>query len=192
MNWLDLIIGVLALIGLIKGLFDGIIKQILSMISLVLAILFAGRLAKPLRDFLIEKDFISALIPPYIINSICYIFAFVAIIIVFNWIAKILEKVIKITPVFLFNNLLGGLLGASVMLIIMSLIFNVLKSFDPNSYLIKEQIKKESSFYNGVEKIIPTVSPFIRDYFDPEKLKGKIPVTIPIPNKSTELEEVEV
>lgn len=43
MNWLDIILVCLAGIGFVKGLFDGVIKQVVSLIALVVAIfLFEG------------------------------------------------------------------------------------------------------------------------------------------------------
>ena len=40
MNWLDITLLCLAGIGFVKGLFDGIIKQVVSLIALVIAIFF--------------------------------------------------------------------------------------------------------------------------------------------------------
>ncbi len=40
MNWLDIILVCLAGIGFVKGLFDGVIKQVVSLIALVVAIFF--------------------------------------------------------------------------------------------------------------------------------------------------------
>ena len=42
MNWLDITLLCLAGIGFVKGLFDGIIKQVVSLIALVIAIFFCG------------------------------------------------------------------------------------------------------------------------------------------------------
>lgn len=41
MNWLDITLLCLAGIGFVKGLFDGIIKQVVSLIALVIAIFSA-------------------------------------------------------------------------------------------------------------------------------------------------------
>ena len=45
MNWLDITLVCLAGLGFVKGLFDGFIKQVVSLLALVLAIYFCGQIA---------------------------------------------------------------------------------------------------------------------------------------------------
>ena len=46
MNWLDITLLCLAGIGFVKGLFDGIIKQVVSLIALVIFLRESGGLAE--------------------------------------------------------------------------------------------------------------------------------------------------
>ena len=52
MNWLDIVILCLAGIGFVKGLFDGFIKQVVSLIALLFAIFFCGEVADWLKDYI--------------------------------------------------------------------------------------------------------------------------------------------
>ena len=52
MNWLDITLLCLAGIGFVKGLFDGIIKQVVSLIALVIAIFFCGKAAAWLKGYI--------------------------------------------------------------------------------------------------------------------------------------------
>ena len=54
MNWLDITLLCLAGIGFVKGLFDGIIKQVVSLIALVVAIFFCSKAAD--RDLFLRKS----------------------------------------------------------------------------------------------------------------------------------------
>ena len=183
MNWLDLAIVVVAAIGLIKGLFDGLIKQIISLVSFILAIFFAGKTARPLRDFLISRDSITHFISLQVISVICYILAFILIIIIFGWIGKLLNKAIA-SPMSCINYILGGLLGCSLSLLALSLLFNVLIVFDSNSKILKEQTKNESIFFYKVGKIVPLISPFIKEAI-------KIQENLPLPVKDNPQENKE-
>ena len=183
-NWLDLLIVGIVSIGLIKGLFDGLIKQVVSLVSLILAVFFAGRTAKPLCDYLVNQEFLTNIISTQIIAAICYILAFTLIILVFGFLGKILNKTIKVTPVSCLNYMLGGLLGAFTLLLLLSLIFNVLTAIDSDSKIIKEQTKKESVLFDKVEKIVPFISPFIKD-------AHKIKENLPIPTQEKENEIIE-
>ncbi len=171
MNWLDLAIVVIVVIGLIKGLFDGFIKQVISLVSLILAIVFAGKAAKPLRDFLTAQDSVTDIISPQIIAIICYILAFILIIAVCNWLANLLEDVM-IGPMSCINKILGGVSGCLLSLLFLSLLFNVLTVFDSGSKILKEQTKKESILFYKVESIVPLISPFIKET---QKIKEILP-----------------
>ena len=161
MNWLDLAIVAVAAIGLIKGLFDGLIKQVISLISFIFAIFFAGKIAKPLHDF-VDHYFTTHTISPYIITAICYIIAFILIIVVFRWLAKLLTKVIM-GPVSCLNHILGGFLGSFLSLLILSLLFNLLAIIDSDSKILEEQTKKESILFYKVEAIASLISPILKE-----------------------------
>ena len=53
MNWLDITLLCLAGIGFVKGLFDGVIKQVVSLIALVIAIFFCGKAAAWLKGYIL-------------------------------------------------------------------------------------------------------------------------------------------
>ncbi len=182
MNWLDLLIVVIAAVGLIKGLFDGFIKQVVSLLSIILAIFFAGQTSKPIYKFIIGYDFVTNLVSPHIIAVICYILAFTLIIFVFKWLASLLTTIIKVTPASCLNYMLGGLMGVFVSLLSLSLIFNVLTSIDSDSKILKADAKKESVLFDKVEAIVPLLSPFIKKAHKikenlPEPVKENLPET---------------
>jgi len=174
MNWLDLVIVVVVAIGLIKGLFDGFIKQVISLVSFVLAIFFAGKTARPLRDFLTSHDSITHVLSPPVISVICYILAFILIIVVFRWLGNLLNKVMM-SAISLINSVLGGILGCFLSLLILSLFFNVLAIFDSDSKILKNQTKKESVLFHKVEAIVPLISPFIKEAV---KIKENLPAPV--------------
>ena len=163
MNGLDLVITIFILIGLIKGLFDGMIKQVISLLALIIAIFCAGTLAIPLRDGFLSLPFIANNIHPYIITGICYVLAFVFIITFLNWLGKLLNKAINITPVGFLNRGSGALFGAFMVILSLSLLFMLLTFFDPDSKIISQQTKQKSVLYEKVETVVPSIYPVIRE-----------------------------
>jgi membrane protein required for colicin V production len=177
MNWLDLIIIVCIAIGLLKGLFDGFIKQVVSFIALVAAIFFAGQLAKLMRDSLLQFDFFSSM-SSGIFSAICYILAFSLIIIAIVLLGRVVDVAIKMTPAKVLNILLGGLFGALIWLFSLSILFNILFAFDSQSRLITRQMQEKSVLYDSVKAVVPTIYPFIKEYFkspkSPKEDLGKV------------------
>lgn len=155
MNWLDIVIVCLAAIGIIKGLFDGFIKQVISLIALLLGIFFCGMATNWLRGHIIALDFF----PAESITIISYILGFLMIVGIIILAGEIVHRLIGVTPLSIINHVAGGVFGIFVMLLFMSLCFNLLELIDTSSVLISMDAKVESRIYYPVKEILPTIFP---------------------------------
>jgi membrane protein required for colicin V production len=163
-NWLDLVILVCIAVGLIKGLLDGFVKQIVSFIALVAAIFFSGQIAVPVRNFVLTHlagDSVS----PQIVSGFCYVMVFVLIIFVIVLFGKIVDVAIKMTPAKPLNILLGGLFGTFIWVLSLSILFNIFSVFDSGSTILSKQTQEKSVFYYQVKNVVPTVYPMMKNYF---------------------------
>ena len=133
MSWLDITLMCLAGIGFVKGLFDGIVKQAISLIALVLGIIFCSKGAKWLYQYLSTFDYFSE----NITMLICYIAAFLLIAGIVLLAGEIASKIIGATPLSIINHLTGGFFGLSVMVIFLSLVLNIA---DANGFLYELSI----------------------------------------------------
>lgn len=155
MNWLDITLLCLAGIGLVKGLFDGFIKQVVSLIALLVAIFFCGKVAIGLRSHIVALELFSA--EGSVIAS--YIAAFLLIVGVLVLVGEVLNRVIDVTPLGLLNHLAGGIFGMLVMLLMLSLSLNLFELMDKGSVLISHETKVESHFYYPIKELIATIYP---------------------------------
>ena len=175
MNWIDLLVLLVIGFGIIKGLYDGFLKQAVALASLVLAIFFAGQVARLFRDMLMSYEAVSNFAYPQIITAGCYILAFIVIFIVLNKLGGILSKVTTIViPISCLNFLLGGLAGIFFSLFFLSLVFNLTTLLDSGSKIIKEDTKNNSFFFHKVEKLATFVAPLINEK-NIHQLQEKIP-----------------
>jgi Uncharacterized membrane protein, required for colicin V production len=155
MNWLDISLLCLAGIGLVKGLFDGAIKQVVSLIAIGAAIYFCTKAATFLKVYILELGWFSKDVS----SILSYIFGFVLILGIVVLVGEIVNKVIDVTPLSLLNHLGGGVLGVLIMLFFVSLTFNFLEIVDKKSSLISHEVKVESQFYGYVKELLPTIYP---------------------------------
>ncbi|MCD7976719.1 MAG: CvpA family protein [Tannerellaceae bacterium] len=155
MNWLDILILCLAGIGFMKGLFDGVIKQVVSLIALVVAVFFCGKGAVWLRDYIAALDWI----PAEWVTVASYVAAFLLIMIVVMLAGEIVHRVIGVTPLSPFNHVAGGLFGLVLAVLFMSLLLNRLELADRTVAVIPAETKIESRFYFPVKEILPTIYP---------------------------------
>lgn len=155
MNWLDVILLCLAGFGFVKGLFDGVIKQVVSLIALVIAIFCCAQVADWLRGYILALGWF----PDYGVTVLSYLFGFMLIIGVLKQTGDLLSKLVGVTPLGILNHLLGGLFGFMFMMFFLSLTINVLEYIDRGSVLIPREQKVESRFYGSVKQIVPTIFP---------------------------------
>ena len=158
MNWLDLTIVICLGIGLVKGLFDGIIKQVISLISLALAILFSGIAATYLQPTLQNWTFI----PQEWVYPVCYVISFLLIIFVIGVLGKLLEKIWEMTALGFLNRLAGGMTGILIAMLCLSLLLNFITIFDPDSHSIDKRSKRDSILFESIRMVVPTLYPHIK------------------------------
>ena len=155
MNWLDITLLCLAGIGFVKGLFDGMIKQVVSLIALLVAIFFCAKAAAWLKGYIIALGWF----PPEGITILSYVAGFILIMGVVLLAGEVVHRVIGVTPLSILNHLAGGFLGLGLMIVFVSLLLNILEGIDRGSVLIPRESKVESRFYNSVKVIVPTIYP---------------------------------
>ena len=155
MNWLDIVLLVLVVVGFAKGLFDGVIKQVVSLIALVVAIFFCGKVAAWLKGYIMALGWF----PEEGTTILSYVAGFLLIVGVFILAGEIVTRIIGATPLSMINHLCGGLFGLLVILVFTSLLLNMLEFVDKGSVLLPRQAKVESRFYYSVRQIVPTIFP---------------------------------
>jgi membrane protein required for colicin V production len=159
MNYLDIIIIVIAVISAISGFQKGLILSLASFAGLVLGIytsvMFASWGENILANFLhIDHKYL------YIISFIL-IFAIVSGLV--YGLGKMLESIADFTALGLVNKLGGALLGIVKAAFIIALIIFLIEVFDRNEKWISKQTKDNSLFYRPIEE---KISDYIPDFGD--------------------------
>ena len=155
MSWLDIVILCLLGIGLIKGLFDGIIKQVAAVVALIIGIYLCSGVALQLCDFLKQLEWF----PQKAVLLTSYFLGFVLIVGILLLAGRIVHKLVDATPLGLFNHIFGGLVGFILMVLIISVLLNIIEVVDQQSALLSQEIKVESRYYDIIRKIIPSLFP---------------------------------
>jgi len=155
MNWLDIVILVTAGIGLAKGLSDGAIKQVVSLVALIVGIFFCGKMAAWLRAYIMEWGFL----PEQGVTIVSYVLGFLLIVGILSLAGIVLSRVIGVTPLGILDHLGGGIFGLLVTLLFLSLLFNLVDILDPVSALVSLESRVESRMYNTIKEIVPAIYP---------------------------------
>ncbi|MDR0699361.1 MAG: CvpA family protein [Tannerella sp.] len=155
MNWLDIVILCLAGAGLLKGLFDGIIKQVASLVAMIIGIYLCDGSAGWIRGYLTKLDWL----PSHLAVMTSYILGFILVVGFIILVGFVVHRIISVTPLSIFNHIAGGLLGLLMMALCISLMLNVIEMFDHNSVILSQELKVESRFYFPLKNTIPAFFP---------------------------------
>ena len=149
MTTIDIILTVILLAGFITGLNKGFIKQLASIVGLVVG-LFA---AKALYEAVAEK------ISPIVDGSMtaAHIISFVAIWLIvpllFIFVASLLTRAMEAKSLGWINRILGGVLGALKYLLLASIVIVLIDYLDPDNKLIDKTKKENSVLYYPMQKV---------------------------------------
>ena len=155
MNWLDITILCLCGVGLIKGLFDGMIKQVVALAALIIGLYLCSGVSGWLCGYATDL----AWFPPKAVVPVSYVLGFILIVGIVLLAGNIVHRLISATPLGFFNHLIGGFLGVVLMVLFISVVFNIMEVVDIKSTFLSQELKVESRFYDIIRSIIPSVFP---------------------------------
>ena len=146
MNTLDLLILIPITLGFVFGLFKGLIKELTSLVAIVLGIYGAKLLAPSVSGFLIHVFHFSTKTA----LPVSYLLLFVTIALGLLFIANMLDKVFESLALGGLNKFLGGLFGALKYALIVSVLLNVFDSLDSRFSIINMKTKAQSIGYKPI------------------------------------------
>ena len=156
MNWLDTVLALLLLVGIISGFKNGIIGEVATLAALILgiwgAVKFSWWTSEILIDWGVKSDYM---------HIISFIVTFVIIVVVIQVMAKFLNKLLDSLALGFVNRLAGMAVGIIKSALIVSVILVVIDSLDEKDLIIKEPVKEASIFYEPVANLVPSLLPFL-------------------------------
>jgi membrane protein required for colicin V production len=157
MNWIDLIIIVLLILAVLRGFTNGFVKEVASLLALVLgiwgAIKFSSFTAGKLYDWFDMTG--------QYIGIISFLVTFVAIVVIIHFIGVLADKVVSAITLGFLNRLLGMVFGLIKDVLILSVIFTVLNIIDAHHHFLPKEKIAESKFYMPISDIVPAIFPVI-------------------------------
>jgi len=155
MNWLDIVILCLLGVGLIKGLYDGVVKQVVALVALIFGVYLCSGVATWLCNWLLQLEWF----PQGGVLLTSYFLGFILIVGIILLAGRIVHRIVDATPLSIFNHLTGGLIGLVLMVVFVSVSLNLIETVDHQSALLSQEIKVESRYYYLIKNIIPNLFP---------------------------------
>lgn len=133
--------------GLLRGVMVGAVRQIISLVGLVVAFLFALQFMRPVGE-LVAAWFDLAETVGFIAG---FVVTFVGIQLIFVVLSRLLEQVLETLSLTLVNRAAGGAVGGFKAALLLSLLFMVLATMNVPS----QETRQRSRFYEPIAQALP-------------------------------------
>jgi len=171
MNYLDLSFLTLIAFITIRGLFRGLITELMVLVSIAFGFIIATMLHPVLQVKILELF-------PEIPIAAAKVGAFVVIFLAVNLFVRLLSKTLNKIATFTFlqpiNKIAGALFAFTKIVLILSVLLNGIILFPGSDYFLQKMGKDESYVYEPVRKF----APYLKELFFPgqdKSLKDIIP-----------------
>ena len=156
MNWIDFVILILLVFGLVRGFTDGFVKELASLLALILgiwgAIKFSSFTAARLYDYF---DMTGRYV-----GIIAFLLTFILIVIAIHFIGILVDKFVDTLSLGFLNRLLGLVFGVFKTALILSVIFVVFNVINAKHHFLPKAVD-QSRFYYPIADIAPVLFPVI-------------------------------
>lgn len=159
MNYLDIILVIPLLWGLYKGFSKGIIKELSSLLALIVGIYGAVHFADNLHPYI--TDYLS--IESTFLPIVAFGTMFIALVLIIRLIGFLLDSLVKLVALGLISRLLGGMFGVIKTGFFLSALLLIINTFDVYLNIIPISQKTESVLYKPVSNMIPSIAPNVKD-----------------------------
>ena len=147
MNTIDIVILCILGIGLVQGFWKGFIKQLASLLGLVVGLLAA----KALYASLAEKLYTTVTDSMSVAQGLAFVLIWLAVPIGFAIVASLLTKAMEAVALGGINRLLGAGLGLLKCALLVSLLIGIVEFVDSDHKLIEKKEKKASVLYEPMK-----------------------------------------
>jgi len=164
MNFIDIILGILLLWGLIKGIGKGLFGSVASLLALVVGIYVAVHFSK----------FIAGAIELYVdwpinlVNIAAFAVTFIIVVLVVSVAGKLLTEIADYASLGIANKILGGVFGIVKMAFLASVLIIFVNAINDKIPIIKKETLDSSLLYRPVQKFAPLILPSFLKQKEPE------------------------
>ncbi len=157
MNWLDIVIVLVLIGGIISGYKNGFVGEVASLAGLILGIWGAVKFSWWTADLLEGIGLSFSLMP-----VVAFIITFLIITIIMQIVAGLVNNLLQSISLNWLNKVAGIVAGLAKSLLFASVILLVLNALDERNRILPQKTIEKSALYKPVSELVPTLLPFLK------------------------------
>ncbi|MCX6290660.1 MAG: CvpA family protein [Bacteroidetes bacterium] len=159
MNYIDIILAVLLLTGLVRGFMKGFVFEIAVLGAFFLGMFAGFHFAYVVQPWLLKIGKMN----PQTLSFISFITVFILVSVGIFFLAKLFEGLINIAALGIFNKILGAVFGLLKYAFVISLVLYFFNRVDTQYHYVSADAKAESHLYYPVLKLSPVLLPVLEE-----------------------------
>ncbi len=157
MNTIDIVFGIILILGAIQGLRKGLFVELASLVGLIAGIFGAIYFSHFVGDWFAEKTSWSE----QMINLSAFAITFVIIVVVVSLAGKILTKIADFAMLGIINKIAGAVFAVLKYAFLLSVVIMFLNAANDRIGFVSEEAMEESVLFGPVRSVAPIILPSI-------------------------------
>lgn len=149
MTVFDIVTGIILLLFLIKGLKNGFVIELASLVALVLGIILAVKFSD------VTAGWLSGFVTSRFVSVLSYILIFVGVVILVHLFAQMIDKLMKAIALGWLNRLMGAFFGIIKAAFFISAVMLALQAFGYSDRAFSEKTRSESLLFKPLKEFAP-------------------------------------
>lgn len=162
MNYIDFIILIAVVVGIVQGAFKGFVHEIASLAAFVFGIWGAVLFSGAMETYLCHR---WGLNNPHI-QSIAFFITFLIIVVAVQLLGILIDTVVKASSMGVVNRVLGAVFGLIRALVVMGVIVLFVERIHQKFTIVPKDDIQNSTFYQPLVKGALVVMPFLSDFYN--------------------------
>ena len=159
MNYIDIFLLILLLVGAVRGLMKGFIFEIAVLGSMFLGMYAGFHFAYVVQPYLLKIGKMN----PHTVSYISFFVMFLLVAVGIFFLAKLFEGLINIVALGIFNKILGAVFGLLKYAFIISIVLYFFNQLDAKHHFLSADKKAESHVYYPLLKMAPALLPVMTE-----------------------------
>lgn len=157
MNTIDIVFGIILILGAIQGYKKGLFVELASLIGLIAGIFGAIYFSHFVGDWLAEKTSWSE----QVINLTAFAITFVIIVVAISMAGKLLTKIADFAMLGIVNKFAGAVFSVLKFAFLLSVVIMFLNAANDRIGFVSEEAMEESVLFTPVKSVAPLILPSI-------------------------------
>ena len=175
MNTIDIIFGIILLLGFIQGFKKGLFVELASLVGLIAAVYGAIHFSHIAANWLAERTSWTE----KVINLAAFAITFVIIVLIASLAGKLLTKIANFAMLGIINKMAGAAFAVIKYAFLLSVVIMFLNEANERIGFVSEKAMEESILFSPVKSIAPALLPSIlekakeENIYNPDKEENK-------------------